>query len=145
MTQETAQTGLVIRPLHPNDIDDLYEIITDPRVISTLIAIPSMEYQDEEKWLADKKPGSHRLVAELDGKVIGSAGIGQNLRARMTHSGHFGLMVHADYWGQGIGSALTAAALDLADNWLGLMRVELEVFADNPAAIHITSAPQIRK
>jgi putative acetyltransferase len=96
-----------------------------------------MEFQDEEKWLADKQPGSHRLVAELDGKVIGSAGITQNLRARITHSGDFGLMVHADYWGLGIGSALTAAALDLADNWLGLMRVELEVFADNPTAIHI--------
>lgn len=128
---------LVIRPLHLNDIDDLYEIITDPRVISTLIAVPSMEYQDEKKWLADKKPGSHRFVAELDGKVVGSAGITQNLRARITHSGDFGLMVHADYWGKGIGSALTAAALDLADNWLGLMRVELEVFAENTAAIHI--------
>ncbi len=128
---------LVIRSLHPNDIHDLYEMITDPRVISTLIQLPSMEFQDEEKWIANKSPGSHRLIAELDGKVIGSAGITQNLRARTTHSGHFGLMVHADYWGRGIGSALTAAALDLADNWLGLMRVELEVFADNPAAIHI--------
>lgn len=128
---------LMIRPLHPTDINDLYEIITDPRVISTLIHVPSMEFQDEETWITNKKPGSHRLVAELDGKVIGSAGITQNLRARLTHSGSFGLMVHADYWGRGIGKALTAAALDLADNWLGLMRVELEVFAENTAASHI--------
>jgi putative acetyltransferase len=112
-------------------------MITDPRVISTLIHVPSMEYQDEEEWVQNKKPGSHRFVAELDGKVVGSASISQNLRARITHSGGFGLLVHADYWGQGIGSALTAAALDLADNWLGLMRVELEVFAENSAAIHI--------
>ncbi len=128
---------LVIRPLHPDDTADLYEMITDPRVINTLIFVPSMEYQDEEKWIQNKRPSSHRFVAELDGKVIGSSGINQNLRARITHSGSFGLMVHGDYWGQGIGSALTAAALDLADNWLGLMRVELEVFADNLAAIHI--------
>ena len=137
MTQKTTPTSLIIRPLHPNDIADLYEMITDPRVISTLIHIPSMEFQDEEKWIQNNRPGSHRFVAELDSKVIGSAGISQNLRARLTHSGGFGLAVHADYWGRGIGSALTAAALDLADNWLGLMRVELEVFADNPAAIHI--------
>lgn len=128
---------LVIRPLHPDDTPDLYEMITDPRVVSTLVFVPSMEYQDEEEWVQNKNPGSHRFVAELDGKVVGSASISQNLRARITHSGGFGLLVHADYWGQGIGSALTAAALDLADNWLGLMRVELEVFADNPAAIHI--------
>ena len=128
---------LVIRPLHPNDTADLYEMITDPRVVNTLVFVPSMEYQDEEEWVQNKKPGSHRFVAELDGKVVGSASINQNLRARMTHSGSFGLLVHTDYWGKGIGSALTAAALDLADNWLGLMRVELEVFTDNPAAIHI--------
>jgi putative acetyltransferase len=112
-------------------------MITDPRVIGTLIHVPSMAYQDEEKWVAAQRPGGHRFVAELDGKVIGSAGITQNLRARITHSGSVGLLVHADYWGQGIGSALMAALLDLADNWLGLMRVELEVFTKNSAAIHI--------
>lgn len=136
MTQFTPH-GLVIRPLHPDDIHDLYEMITDPRVINTLIYVPSMEFPDEEAWIQNKKPGSHRFVAELNGKVVGSVGISQNLRARLTHSGGFGLMVHADYWGQGVGSALTAAALDLADNWLGLMRVDLEVFAENSAAIHI--------
>jgi putative acetyltransferase len=30
-----------------------------------------------------------------------------------------------------------AAALDLADNWLNLHRLELEVYTDNPAAIHL--------
>lgn len=129
--------NLRIRPLHPNDTADLYEMITDPRVVGTLVFTPSMEYQDEEKWVKEKRPGSHRLVAELGSKVVGSATIRQNLRARTTHSGSVGLLVHADYWGRGIGSALMAALLDLADNWLGLMRVELEVFTDNPAAIHI--------
>ncbi|MCP4423118.1 MAG: GNAT family N-acetyltransferase [Chloroflexi bacterium] len=126
-----------IRPLNPNDTADLYEMMTDPRVVGTLVFTPSMEYQDEEAWVKNKRPGSHRLVAEIDGKVVGSATIGQNLRARTTHSGHLGLLVHADYWGRGIGSALMTALLDLADNWLNLMRVELEVFAGNPAAIHI--------
>lgn len=130
-------TNLIIRPVHPGDISDLYEMITDPSIVSTLIFVPTMEYPDEEKWLKEKKPGSHRLVAELNGKVVGSATIRQNLRARLTHSGSVGLLVHTDYWGQGIGSTLMAELLDLADNWLGLMRVELEVFSDNPAAIHI--------
>ena len=30
-----------------------------------------------------------------------------------------------------------AAAVDLADNWLNLTRLELEVYADNAAAIHL--------
>jgi putative acetyltransferase len=30
-----------------------------------------------------------------------------------------------------------AAAVDLADNWLNLTRLELEVYADNEAGIHL--------
>ena len=30
-----------------------------------------------------------------------------------------------------------AAIVDLADNWLNLKRIELEVFVDNAAAIHL--------
>jgi putative acetyltransferase len=36
-----------------------------------------------------------------------------------------------------VGSALMAAMIELADGWLGLRRLELEVWADNPAAIHL--------
>ena len=34
-----------------------------------------------------------------------------------------------------LGSALMSAACDLADNWLNLHRIELDVFADNEAGI----------
>jgi putative acetyltransferase len=46
-------------------------------------------------------------------------------------------MVHDDYVNQGIGRALMERLLDLADNWLGLKRVELDVMADNAPAIHL--------
>lgn len=38
---------------------------------------------------------------------------------------------------RGGGTALMAAMIDLADNWLGLHRIELTVNADNAAAIHL--------
>jgi putative acetyltransferase len=44
-------------------------------------------------------------------------------------------MVDADYQRQGIGRALMTVALDLADNWLMLKRIELEVFIDNERAV----------
>jgi putative acetyltransferase len=44
-------------------------------------------------------------------------------------------MVHADYQNQGVGKALMASILELADNWLKLKRVELCVFIENKAAI----------
>jgi putative acetyltransferase len=39
--------------------------------------------------------------------------------------------------GLGVGSALMRAAIDLADNWLNLVRLELMVFAANEAAISL--------
>jgi putative acetyltransferase len=43
--------------------------------------------------------------------------------------------VHDAYAGRGVGRALMAAAIDLADNWLGVRRLELTVFADNGRAV----------
>lgn len=37
--------------------------------------------------------------------------------------------------GEGIGRALLAAALDTAERWHGVRRIELEVYLDNTAAI----------
>jgi putative acetyltransferase len=45
--------------------------------------------------------------------------------------------VHEGWQGQGVGSALIAGAVDLADNWYNLRRVEIEVFADNEPAIRL--------
>jgi len=45
------------------------------------------------------------------------------------------MAVRDDWRGRGVGTALMKAALDLADNWIGLRRVELKVFVDNEPAI----------
>lgn len=38
---------------------------------------------------------------------------------------------------KGVGAALMEAGLDLADNWLNLTRLELEVYTDNARAISL--------
>jgi putative acetyltransferase len=45
--------------------------------------------------------------------------------------------VHDEWQGKGIGMALMHAGVDLADNWLNLTRLELEVYTDNEPAIHL--------
>jgi putative acetyltransferase len=47
------------------------------------------------------------------------------------------LTVHDDWHGKGVGTALMRAGLDLADNWLNLTRLELEVYTDNDAAVRL--------
>ena len=69
--------------------------------------------------------------------MVGSSTLRLGRSPRVQHVANCGLGVHADYWNQGVGSALMSAILDLADNWLNLTRVELEVYVDNAAAIHL--------
>jgi putative acetyltransferase len=47
------------------------------------------------------------------------------------------IAIKDEYQGQGVGSKMVAAILDLADNWLNLRRVDLTVFTDNESAIHL--------
>jgi putative acetyltransferase len=58
-------------------------------------------------------------------------------RPRRRHAAHIGMAVRDDWQGKGVGSALIEAALDLADNWLNLTRLELTVFADNAPAVRL--------
>ena len=72
----------------------------------------------------------YTLVAEADGRIVGYGNVEDT--GYLDH-----LFVRWDCQGQGIGTALLEAVLDLADNWLMLHRVELEVYADNGDAIRL--------
>ncbi len=43
--------------------------------------------------------------------------------------------MHDAYAGRGVGTALMAAMIDLADRWLNLKRLQLQVWVDNAPAI----------
>ena len=69
--------------------------------------------------------------------MIGTAGLNVSPRPRNRHTATIGIMVHKDYQEKQVGTALMQAVLDVADNWLMLVRVELTVFVDNERAIHL--------
>jgi len=58
---------------------------------------------------------------------------------RRRHAAVVGMMVRDDWQGKGIGTQLMQAAVDLADKWLNLSRLELGVYPDNEPAINSTS------
>lgn len=97
-----------------------------------------LPYQTEAGWqarFASTAPGATILAAEVDGRLVGSAGLfplGQS--PRFAHVRAFGIAVLPEMQGAGVGEALMRATLDHADRWLGLHRVMLEVFVDNARA-----------
>ena len=123
-----------IRPVRPDDAEAVYEVRTQPSIVEFTLALPSARIDNTRRFLESFGPDDHVLVAVVDGRAVGMAGL--HVKAgKQRHSGTVGIMVHDQHQGRGIGRALLAALLDLADNQLGLRRVELEVHADNPRAI----------
>lgn len=78
---------------------------------------------------------AYAYVAEIDGKVVGNLGVELCVNARRRHVASFGMGVHDDFQGQGVGRALLSTMIDLCDNWLNVKRIELNVYVDNHAAI----------
>jgi len=125
---------LVIRAPRPEDADALNAMASLPGVRHGTGFMPYPPLAETQAWLATPNPGGVRLVAVLDGTVVGQADITRSTRRR-AHCGTLGIYVHDGFVGRGIGTALMADLMDAADNWLDIRRLELTVFTGNAAAI----------
>jgi putative acetyltransferase len=81
--------------------------------------------------------GNLYLVAEADGKIIAEFTCLVDHSYEITrHTAVLGMSVDRDYRNQGIGTRLMKAAIDWARH-KRIVRLELEVYAENLAAIHL--------
>lgn len=126
-----------VRAREARDLEAVHEIMNCPGVVRGTLQLPLRSLDARRDQYAQRPPGAHSLVAEIDGRVVGQLGLHVVQNPRRHHVGSIGMGVHDDFQGRGVGSALLAAALDLADKWLGLRRIELQVYTDNAAAIHL--------
>ncbi len=127
---------VTVRKAGGDDAPRLAEIWACPGVARDTLGLPYVSPERGKKLLEGLVAGDHSLVAEVEGKVVGSLGLHRNTNRR-THLARLAMGVHDDYQVQGVGTALMKAAMDLADNWLNIKRVELQVYTDNARAIHL--------
>jgi putative acetyltransferase len=129
--------GIKIRRAEADDCTAIAEIFSSPEVYSGTLQVP---YPSREYWrrrLTENAEHVYTLVGLVDDRVVGMVSVVTLDRPRRKHVGVIAISVHVDWQGKGVGGALMRAILDLADNWLNLTRLELEVYADNEAAIHL--------
>ena len=104
-----------------------------------LLSYPDEQSVDEEqeaRSLAETEHSNNEveLVAVVDGKIVGSAGVSAvRSRRKVAHRARFGISILKEYWGMGIGRMLTDASIDCARQ-AGYTQLELEVVADNERA-----------
>jgi putative acetyltransferase len=126
---------ILIRALEPADMVEVTELFNQPKAYAGTLQLPFTSVDARQKRnAAAASPAFTRLVAVIEGKVVGVIFLSR-FEDRRAHAGSLGMAVHDAYAGRGVGTALMAAIVDLADNWLQIKRLELGVYADNAHAI----------
>ncbi len=95
--------------------------------------------EQEEAYLKQKEDSERdaALLAEIDGEIVGTAGINSINKAEKTkHRASYGISIAKAWWGFGIGRALTEACIECART-AGYLQLELEVVADNYRATEL--------
>ena len=99
----------------------------------------SVDDEQEARALAETEHSDNEveLVAVVDGKIVGSAGVtAVGSRRKVVHRARFGISILKEYWGMGIGRVLTDTCIDCARR-AGYTQLELEVVADNQRAVSL--------
>jgi putative acetyltransferase len=129
---------ITIRRLEPNDYEAMQKIFAGPKVVWGTLQLP---YPSIETWrnrIAEVPNDMFRLVAMAGAEMAGQLDLFTSPNhPRRRHAGQIGMAVRDDFQGQGVGTVLMQAATDLADNWLNLRRLELEVYCDNEPAVRL--------
>ena len=130
--------ALTVRRVEPSDYEAIHRIYQGERVVWGTLQVPYPSVETWRRALAEPRDGVYSLVACLNDEVVGQLTLDVFLtRPRRRHAGTIGMCVRDDCQGQGVGTALMQAVVDLADNWLNLQRLELTVFVDNEPAIRL--------
>ena len=125
---------IVIQRFAETHLEGMHALYNEPAVCRQVLQMPFQSLEVWRKRLADTNERLLRLVAVQAGKVIGNCTLEQYSRSRQSHVGGIGMGVAVAWQGRGVGTQLLGAALEVADNWMNLHRVELTVYVDNEPA-----------
>lgn len=131
------RAGVRIRAAEPEDVDAIGATMAGPLAIRGTLQVPFTPVALRRERFSFADVNLRFLVAvPLDGEApIGNLGLHRATNPRRIHTASIGMSVRDDWQGRGVGTALMAAALDVADNWWQVRRIHLEVFTDNEPAI----------
>jgi L-phenylalanine/L-methionine N-acetyltransferase len=136
MKETIGWKALTFRPRQEEDSAGLFALFNEDSFIpNASLREPFASVEEMLGWL-NGISAAHRfeIVALLDGAVVGFAGL-YVLGETQAHMGWLTLGVRDAYQHRGIGSILMRMMVATAEIFVGLMRLQLTVFTDNPAAI----------
>lgn len=128
---------IVVRRTEFTDAAQLQRLYASTNTYSGTLQLPHPSLEMWQERLKQADQNSTSLVALIDGAVVGHAGLHQEKNSRRRHVAGVGIGVADSFVGRGVGHTLLSELVSLADNWLNLTRLELTVFCDNAAGVHL--------
>lgn len=145
MTTHLTKTGIpyVIRQTVEDDAENIIQysktVFASTDQVLTVPEEYNISVTDEKIWINNisKSPASKLLVAVLDDRIIGFLFFIGQQKVKNAHVGEFGVNVHPDYQGMGIGRALMEKMIGWASCNSLIEKIVLQVFATNQNAIKL--------
>lgn len=136
----TNISAFSIRAAEPEDAAALSALIGSEGVFEGTSQLPMMPVASRLERFSKVDPAGLLLVAcaTVNGQeqIIGMVGLHVvQPGLRRAHVRGLGISVAKAWQGQGVGQLLMEAALHWADDWAGILRIELTVLTDNARAI----------
>jgi RimJ/RimL family protein N-acetyltransferase len=139
--------NVILRPLTPHDIDELVTYINDfvdEREVDPNLGVifdKKITKEEEAEWIAKLlgavESGRAVTVAAFAGdRIVGNGDVIAGVYDDERHHGKLGITVSRGYRNLGIGKEIMKKLIELS-RIAGLKTIELEVFANNPRAIHL--------
>jgi len=96
------------------------------------LRVPTLERQLDaaEREMIERGKDIDTLRTALEGVALE-----RDVQEARAHAWELGMGVRDDWQGKGVGTRLMETLIDLADQWLGALRVELTVYCENERAI----------
>jgi len=136
LKRAAGAAGVLIRRAEPQDYEGVALSMADESAYTGTLQTPFPSKEMWRKRVADLADTDYLLVACAGDRVIGHAGLHRTSKSpRRAHAMMVGMAIESAWQGKGVGTALLAALIDLADNWLNVTRLELTVFVDNKRAL----------
>jgi acetyltransferase len=126
----------VLRPLKADDEKEFHQLFQGiPEPERMFIKHRVQDIKVIRDWCRNLDVGRNLpLVGLLDGKIVGSATLHQQLGGWKRHIGRVSVLVHPAFRGRGLARALISEILDIARR-AGLERVEAEFIGQQDAAV----------
>ena len=130
--------NFIVRRAEPDDYKSIYQVWAGPKAVWGTLQLPFPSAELWRKRLAEPPEGTFNLLACVEDEIVGQLGLHTfPNHPRRRHAGQIGMAVRDAWQGKGAGTTLMKAAVDLADKWLNLTRLELDVYTDNEPAIRL--------